>query len=51
MVSEFIKFTLGSDYKKVINNFCKDKKVIKWVLIEKLNLNNQQSILMEYENV
>ena len=48
-MSQFIIFSIGKDYKKTINAFVNDKKIIKWELIHEKNHNNQMSIIIEYE--
>lgn len=50
-MSKFIIFVIGKNFSKVVNEYFTDKHVIKWVLLDKINLNNQQEILFEYEDL
>lgn len=50
-MSRFIIFVIGKNFSKVVNEFCIDKKIIHWELIAEKNLNNQQSIIIEYEDI
>ena len=43
-------FSIGKNFSKVANEYFADKVVIKWVLLDGKNLNNQQEILYEYED-
>ena len=37
-MSKFIIFVIGKNFSKVVNEYFADKKVIKWVLLDKINL-------------
>lgn len=50
-MSKFIIFVIGKNFSKVVNEYFADKQVIKWVVLDKINLNNQQEILFEYEEL
>ena len=48
-MSKFIIFVIGKNFSKVVNEYFADKKIIRWELLAKINLNNQQEILFEYD--
>uniref|UniRef100_A0AAT9JAF9 ORF33 n=1 Tax=Nitrosopumilaceae spindle-shaped virus TaxID=3065433 RepID=A0AAT9JAF9_9VIRU len=47
-MSKFIIFVIGKNFSKVVNEYFVNKTIIKWEILDKINLNNQQEILFEY---